>query len=102
VLADGPENIGVHDCCLLNPYEAIKLVHAARHLVRNVTGYPSKRGVYVNECYDIGHIENVHFWPFGVSYQTEDPFCKWVNTQAVAFELARTDWQYIHNTFCFG
>jgi hypothetical protein len=102
VLADGPENVGVRDCCLLNPYEGIKLVRAARHLVRNITGYPSKRGIYVDECYDIGHIENVHFWPFGVSYQPEEAFCKWVNTQGVAFELARTDWHYIHNTFCFG
>jgi hypothetical protein len=44
----------------------------------------------------------VHFWPFGVNYQPEDPYCKWINTQGVAFELARTDWHYIHNTFCFG
>lgn len=102
VLAEGPENVGVRDCCLLNPYEGIKFVRSARHLVRNVTGYPIKRGIFVDECYDIGHIENVHFWPFGVSYQPEDPYCKWINTQGVAFELARTDWHYVHNTFCFG
>lgn len=96
------ENVGVRDVCLLNPYEGIKLVRAHRHLVRNVTGYPIWRGLYVNECYDIGHIENVHYWPFGVNYQPEDPFCKWVNTQGVAFEWARTDWHYVHNTFCFG
>ena len=102
VLCEGHENVGVRDCCFLNPYEAVKLVRAARHLVRNVTGYPSKRGIYVDECYDIGHLENIHFWPFGVAYQPEDPYCKWVNTQGVAFELARTDWHYVHNTFCFG
>ena len=73
-----------------------------RHLVRNVTGYPSQRGLFVDECYDIGHIENIHFWPFGVAYQPNDPYCKWVNTQGVAFELARTDWHYVSNTFCFG
>ena len=56
----------------------------------------------MDECYDIGHIENVHFWPFGVAYKPDDPFCKWVNTQGVAFELARTDWHYVLNTFCFG
>lgn len=100
--ATGVENVGVRDCCLLNPYEAIKLVRAARHLVRNVTGYPSRRGIFVDECYDIGHIENVHFWPFGVAYEANDPYCKWVNTQGVAFELARTDWHYVFNTFCFG
>jgi hypothetical protein len=96
------ENVGVSECCFLNPYEAIRLVRAARHLVRNVTGYPSNRGIYVDECYDIGHIENVHFWPFGVAYDPNDPYCQWVNTQGVAFELARTDWHYVLNTFCFG
>jgi hypothetical protein len=102
VLAERAENVGVQECLLLNPYEGIKLIHAARHLIRNVTGYPIKRGIYVDECYDIGRIENVHFWPFGVHYKHDDPFCKWVNTQGVAFELARTDWHYVHNTFCFG
>lgn len=95
-------NVGVIDCCLFNPYEAIKFVRAHRHLVRNVTGYPSYRGIYVDQCTDIGHIENIHFWPFGVAYQQDDPYCKWVNTNGVAFELARTDWHYVSNTFCFG
>ncbi len=102
VLSQDTENVGIRDCCFLNPYEAIKLVRAARHLVRNVTGYPIKRGIFVDECYDIGHIENIHFWPFGVAYDPNDPYCKWINTQGVAFELARTDWHYVHNTFCFG
>lgn len=102
IASQNTENVGIRDCCLLNPYEGIRLVRSARHLVRNVTGYPIKRGLFVDECYDIGHVENVHFWPFGVAYKPEDPFCKWINTQGVAFEFARTDWHYVHNTFCFG
>ncbi len=102
VASENTENVAVRNCCLLNPYEAIKMVRAHRHLIRNVTGYPSFRGIYVDQCYDIGHIENIHLWPFGVTYQPEDPYCKWVNTQGVAFELARTDWHYVLNTFCFG
>lgn len=102
IASENTENVGITECCLLNPYEGIRLVRAHRHLVRNVTGYPIKRGIYVDECYDIGHIENVHYWPFGVAYNPDDPFCKWVNTQGVAFELARTDWHYVSNTFCFG
>ena len=102
VLAENAENVGVSECLLLNPYEGIKMVRSARHWIRNITGYPIKRGIYVDECYEIGHIENVHFWPFGVAYTPNDPFCKWVNTQGVAFELARTDWHYVFNTFCFG
>ena len=102
VFSTNTDNVGVRDCCFLNPYEAIQMVRAARHLIRNVTGYPSKRGIFVDECYDIGHIENVHFWPFGVVYNPKDPYSEWINTQGVAFELARTDWHYVHNTFCFG
>ena len=88
-------------CCSI-PTKASSWSAPHRHLVRNVTGYPIKRGIYVDECYDIGHIENVHFWPFGVSYDPNNPYCKWVNTEGVAFELARTDWHYVFNTFCFG
>jgi hypothetical protein len=102
VSSEDTENIVIRDCLLLNPYEAIRLVRAHRHLVRNITGYPIKRGIYVDECYDIGHIENIHFWPFGVSFDPNNPFCKWVNTEGVAFEWARTDWHYVLNTFCFG
>jgi hypothetical protein len=102
VLAEHAEDVGVENCLLLNPYEAIKLVFAARHLIRNVNGYPIKRGIYVDACMDIGRIENIHFWPFGVHYKPDDPFCRWVNTQGVAFEFARTDWHYVLNTFCFG
>ena len=102
VLSEHTANVGVTDCLLLNPYEGIKMVNAARHWICRVTGYPIKRGIYVDACYDIGHIENVHFWPFGVSYNPNDPFCRWVNLEGVAFELARSDWHYIFNTFCFG
>jgi hypothetical protein len=102
VQSENTENIAIQDCLLLNPYEGIRLVNAHRHLVRNITGYPMARGLYVDECYDIGRIENIHFWPFGVNYQADDPFCKWVNTHGVAFEWARTDWHYVLNTFCFG
>ena len=103
VLADeGTVNVGVIDCCFLNTYEAIRLIGSARHLIRNIHGYPHWRGIYVDRCFDIGKIENCHIWPFGVRYDPNDAFCKWVNLNAVAFEFARTDWHYVLNTFCFG
>jgi hypothetical protein len=102
IASQDTENVGVLDCLLLNPYEGIQLVRAHRHLVRNVTGYPILRGIYVDECYDIGHIENIHFWPFGVSYDPNNPYCQWINLHGIFMELARTDWHYVLNTFCFG
>ena len=71
-------------------------------MVRGITGYPIRRGIYVDECYDIGHVENCHLWPFGTAYDANDPYSKWINTQGVAYEFARTDWEYVANTFCFG
>jgi hypothetical protein len=100
--AVGMVNVGVSECLLLNPYVGIRLINAPRHIVRNVTGYPSSRGIYVDYCLDIGHIENVHFWPFGIAFNPDDPYCKWVNLNGIAFDFARTDWQYVLNTFCFG
>jgi len=102
VYADYTANTAVLDCCFLNSYEAICLQNASRFLIRNVHGYPSFRGLYIDNCCDIGRVENCHFWPYGVIYNPDDPYCMWVNTNGVAFEFGRTDWQYVINTFCFG
>lgn len=100
--ATGVNDVAILDCLIVNAYEGIHFDRTARFIVRNVFGYPSYRGLYVDACYDIGRVENCHFWPFGVAYNPNDPYCLWVNTQGVAFEFARTDWQYVTNTFCFG
>lgn len=102
VLAEDVEDTGVIDCCLVNPYEGVRFVRAPRYLVRNMFGYPSWRAFYVDQCYDIGKVENCHIWPFGVSYDPNDPYCKWINRNGVAYEFARTDWNYVTHTFCFG
>jgi hypothetical protein len=102
IASQGTENVGISECMLLNPYQGLRFELAHRPMVRNVTGYPSWRGLYVTECMDIGHIENIHFWPFGVTYDPHDPYCRWVNQNGTAFEIAHTDWLYMLNTFCFG
>lgn len=101
VYASGNANVAILDCCFLNSYEAIHFQDAARFLVRNVFGYPSFRGLYVDNCLDIGRVENCHFWPFGASYGGS-AYTKWINENGIAFEFARSDWQYVTNTFCFG
>ncbi len=102
IFAGRTDNVSVQDCLLLNPYEGMRFDHTGRMLVRNVYGYPIRRGLYIDQCYDIGRVENCHFWPFGVRYDPNDPYCRWINSEGVAFEFARTDWQYVLNTFCFG
>lgn len=102
ISADETNNVAVIDVNIMNAYEAIKFVRAHRHLIRNFQGYPIWRGIYVDQCYDIGRIENVHIWPFGTIYDPKDPYCEWINLNGTAFEFARTDWEYVTNTFCFG
>jgi hypothetical protein len=101
VQAHGVVNVSILDCCFLNSYEAIHFQDAARFVVRNVFGYPSYRGLYTDNCLDIGRVENCHFWPFGIHHGAS-PYTRWVNAHGVAFEFARSDWQYVVNTFCFG
>lgn len=102
VRGDHVEDVAVLDCLILNAYEALHFENSARMIIRNIFGYPSFRGLYIDACYDISRVENCHFWPFGVHYKHDDPYCKWVNVNGVAFEFARTDWQYVTHTFCFG
>jgi hypothetical protein len=84
---------------LLNPYNGIDAAHNERHLVRDVSGQPLRRGIYVDDIYDIGRIENVHFNPW---WSMKPALFKWQQEHGEAFLFGRSDWQYTFNTFCFG
>lgn len=84
---------------LLNPYNGIDATRNERHLIRDVSGQPLRRGVLVDEIYDIGRIENVHFNPW---WSMKPKLLKWQQEHGEAFIFARSDWQYVFNTFCFG
>ncbi len=92
-------NPAVIDVELLNPYNAIDASRNQRHLIRNVHGQPLHIGVYVDQIYDIGRIENVHWNPW---WSMEKELFQWQMHHATAFIFGRTDWQYVLNTFCFG
>lgn len=55
----------VLDMTLTNPYQAIDFGTNWNelHLIRNVFACPLKTGIYIDQCTDIGRIENVHFNP---------------------------------------
>jgi hypothetical protein len=84
---------------LLNPYNGIDAAHNERHLIRDVQGQPLRRGVYVDDIYDIGRIENVHFNPW---WSMKPKLFRWQQEHGEAFIFGRSDWQYVFNTFCFG
>jgi len=97
----GGDNISIVNCMLVNPYQAVDFgTHScSRHYVKGLYGQPLRTGLFVDQCYDIGRIEDVHFWPFW----SNDPKVRaWMVANGEAFVFARTDWEYVLNTFCIG
>ena len=84
---------------MLNPYNGIDATRNERHLVRDVHGQPLRRGILVDNIYDIGRIENVHFNPW---WSMKPKLFQWQMEHGEAFIFGRSDWQYVYNTFCFG
>jgi hypothetical protein len=93
------KNPAVLDVEMLNPYNAIDASKNERALIRNISGQPLRRGIYVDGIYDIGRIENVHWNPW---WSMKRELFKWQQENGEAFIFERTDWHYVLNTFCFG
>lgn len=100
----------VIDVTLVNPYKGIDFgTHPNElHYIRNVFGCPLKVGVFVDQCTDIGRIENVHFNPHYWMRAEVDGIPTWQDLSnylwenCTAFEFGRTDWEYVLNTFSYG
>ena len=101
--AAGGDNVAIIDVLLVNPYQGVDLgrAPAGRHYVRNLYGQPLRRGMFIDQIYDVGRVENVHFWPFW-TWDQESGIREWLAENGEAFIIGRTDWQYMANTFCFG
>jgi Pectate lyase superfamily protein len=93
------KNPAIFDVELLNPYQGIDASKNERHNVRNVTGQPLRRGIFVDAIYDIGRIENVHFNPW---WNSGGAVYRWQMENGEAFIFGRADWEYVLNTFCYG
>jgi len=106
IRADG-ELCQILDVTLTNPYQAIDVGSRWNelHLVRNVFACPLKIGVYIDQCSDIGRIENVHFNPnFWTRMALKPRFAggdikAYLEQNLVGFKIGRTDWEFINNSF---
>src|SRR5262249_46212420 len=92
-------NCSIRAVLLVNPYQGVDFgTHAAgRHFISGLYGQPLKTGIFVDQCFDIGRIENVHFWPFWT-----EKLMGWTKENGTAFLLARTDWEYMRDCFCIS
>jgi len=97
----------IQDVTLINSYYGIRTGPEGnvRHLIRNVFGTVLRRGIFVDACSDIGRIENVqfhcHYWSSPAFGGAWDPIYKYMWEHLEAFIFARTDWEYVLNTFVF-
>ena len=106
IRADG-ELCQVLDLTLTNPYQAIDVGSRWNelHLVRNVFACPLKIGIYIDQCTDIGRIENVHFNPnFWTRMALKPGFPggdikAYLEKNLVGFKIGKTDWEFISNSF---
>ena len=64
-----------------------------------MSGHPLNVGVFVDETYDIGRVEDVHFNPW---FSNAHPFIEYQLVHGRAFVFGRSDWEYVFNTFAFG
>jgi len=92
-------NAAVLDVELLNPFNGISAVQAHRHYLARIQGQPINTGIFVDQTYDIGRIEDVHWNPY---WSSAVQVTTWSALHGRAFEIARTDWEYVFNTFAFG
>jgi hypothetical protein len=97
----------VLDMTLTNPYQAIDFGTNWNelHTIRNVFGCPLKTGIYIDQCTDIGRIENVHFNPNFWTRMALEPklsggdLASYLKENLVGFKIGKTDWEYISNCF---
>jgi hypothetical protein len=94
------DNCSILNVLLVNPYQAVDLgsrYPAGRHYINGLNAQPLKTGLFIDKCFDVGRVENVHFWPFW-SGEVMD----YTTSNATAFIIGRTDWEYMTNCFAIA
>ena len=92
------DNCSILDVQLINPWQAVDFGTnpCGRHFIRGLYAQPILTGIFVDICYDVGRIEDVHLWPFW-----DVPLMKDYTTKnGTAFIFGRTDWEFMTNCFC--
>ena len=96
----GSDNVSILNVTMINPYKAVDFgtFGAGRHYINGLYGYPLKLGLYINQVYDVGRIENIHFWPFW-DLDPKSPLWEFTKGNATAFLIGRTDGQMASGLF---
>ncbi|MHB1459403.1 MAG: glycosyl hydrolase family 28-related protein [Armatimonadota bacterium] len=102
------DNISIVDCLFINPYMAVDFgtIPCGRHYIRGLYAQAIYKGLFIDKCYDVGRVENIHFFPFWSAHMLTGPdaykICDWMARNSTAFILSRSDWEYISNCFSYS
>ncbi|MCE5199719.1 MAG: glycosyl hydrolase family 28-related protein [Armatimonadota bacterium] len=93
-------SITILDTIILNPWQAIDLGtnNSGKHFIKRLYAQPIFKGILVDKCYDVGRIEDVHFWPFWD--ERKNGLMKFTREHGTAFIFGRTDWEFVSGCFC--
>ncbi|MCE5257934.1 MAG: glycoside hydrolase family 55 protein [Chloroflexi bacterium] len=97
----------VENVTLINSYNGIKIGPASnvRHRIRSVYGCVLRRGIWLDNCSDIGRLDNVqfhcHWWSAPEVGGEWEPVFEYMWRNCEAFVFGRSDWEYVTNTFVF-
>ncbi|NUN97266.1 MAG: hypothetical protein HUU16_13955, partial [Candidatus Omnitrophica bacterium] len=94
------DNPAIINVTIINPYQAVDFgsVPTGRHKIDGLYAHALKKGVYIDQCYDVGRISNVHFWPF-FDLNPESPLWKFTKREGTSFIIGRTDGEMATNCF---
>lgn len=93
------DNASLINVLITNPYQAVDCgtVTGGRHFIDGLYAQALKTGLLIDKCFDVGRVQNVHFWPF---WNHDQALWDWCKREGTAFSIGRTDWEYMVNCFC--
>ena len=100
-IAGRGDNCTIVECTLFNPYQAVDFgsLGGGRHYINGLYGQPLFLGIYIDSCFDVGRVENVHFWPFWSGPDLKQPICDFMRTKGTSYLIAQTDGELFFNCF---
>lgn len=95
------DDCGVINVTIINAFKAVDFGtnSCGRHYVDGLYAYPFKTGIFVNQCFDVGRLNNIHFWPF-FDLNPNSPLWAYTKAHGTAFIFGRTDGEMVTNSFC--
>jgi hypothetical protein len=103
IASAGADDPAIVDVLVLNSYQGVDFGshETNRHYIHNLYLDALYRGIYIDQCRDIGRLDNVHIFPFW-DWSFNTPLRKFVYEHGQGFIFGRTDWELVQDCFVVG